>query len=175
MADKKEFLPTEVYNEATGKWEKQKVQGVSEEIIDFMNHSRWTEEAQWKRDHYYQETKKEGEMPDEKRFAFDVKRLPKNVSLESIMDAGGEGNLPYEPDFSENLVKSMEEVEKLQFLMLALKDLTGEEQDLYQHLFVENISEREYERRFGVPRKTIAYRKQKMLDRLRDVINKNMK
>ena len=175
MANKKEFITTEVFNEATGRWEKQKVYGVSDEIIDFMNRSKWKEEAQWKRDHYYQETKIEKELPDEKRYAFDNNHLPKNVSLDSIMDAGGEGNLPYEPDFSDDVVDLMERNQRLQFLLMALSELTGEDMTIVKHFYIEGRTGRDYEATYGVPRRTIEGRRDKLLARLKIFIQDRMR
>lgn len=173
MKHEKYYLNVQTVNEV-GKEVKQQVE-VSEKIFREYKTSIWKEEAQWKRDHNHQDTKEEKEIPVEKRYSFDYNPMPKNVSLDSVMDAGGEGNLPYEPDFADEIIKTIEDAEILQILSVALEDLTVEEKDLYQHLFIENISEREYERLYGVPRKTVSYRKQKMLERLKNVINNHLK
>ena len=60
-------------------------------------------------------------------------------------------------------------------LLEALKTLTDEEQQIYQHFYIENRSERDYEKTYGTPRKTIAGRRNKLLERLHKFIDKGMK
>ena len=147
----------------------------SEELSEYYMRERWKEDDQWKRDHYHQETAAEKRMTQEERYSFDYNPMPKFVSVDSIMDSHGDGNLPYEPDFSEEIVELADQAQKMELLLEALKDLTEEEQQIYQHFFVEERSGRDYEKTYGVPRKTIEGHKNKMLKRLHQLIEKGMK
>ena len=147
----------------------------SEAISEYYMHERWKEDDQWKRDHYHQETAAEKRMTPEQRFSFDYNPMPKCVSVDSIMDSHGDGNLPYQPDFTEELIELEDKAQKMALLLEALKTLTDEEQRIYQHFYVENRSERDYEKTYGTPRKTIAGRRNKLLERLHKFIDKGMK
>lgn len=147
----------------------------SEAVSEYYMHERWKEDDQWKRDHYHQETAAEKRMTPEQRYSFDYNPMPKCVSVDSIIDSHGDGNLPYEPDFTEDLIELEDKAQKMTLLLEALKDLTDEEQQIYQHFYVENRSERDYEKTYGTPRKTIAGRRNKLLERLHKFINKGMK
>ena len=80
-----------------------------------------------------------------------------------------------EPDFTEDLIELEDKAQKMALLLEALKNLTDEEQQIYQHFYVENRSERDYENAYGTPRKTIAGRRNKLLERLFKIIEKGMK
>ena len=58
----------------------------------------------------------------------------------------------------------------LDMLMSALDKLTAEERSLIDALYYADKSEREFARDIGVPRKTLAYRKNKILDKLKKII-----
>lgn len=141
---------------------------VSEEIFREYKHSVWNEEQQYKRERKarYNKDKQGKEIGDA---YFQV------VSVDSIIDGGGEHHLGVKPDFTEQVAEVYEEIEMLQILSEAITDFSEEELDLYSRLFVEGISEREYEKQFGVPRKTVSYRKQKMLGRLKNLLKNRMK
>lgn len=147
----------------------------SEEISEYYMHERWKEDDQWKRDHYHQETAAEKRMIPEQRYSFDYNPMPKCVSVDSIIESHGDGNLPFEPDFTEDLIELEDKAQKMALLLEALKNLTDEEQQIYQHFYVEQRSERDYENTYGTPRKTIAGRRKKLLERLRRFIDKGMK
>ena len=144
------------------------------EIADFYTCHCWNENAQWKRDHYHQDTKKEKEMSPEERYAFDYASFPKNVSLDNVVDSHGEGNLPYVEDFSDEVIDLMIKEQRLAILKEALKSLTDEERQIYKHYYVNGGSGYGYEDVYGTDRKTIDYRKKKFLKRLEKYINKKM-
>jgi len=60
----------------------------------------------------------------------------------------------------------------LDALLAALAELTDDERVLIDALYFHDKSEREISRETGVPRKTLAYRKAKLLDKLRGLIEK---
>jgi DNA-directed RNA polymerase specialized sigma subunit len=135
---------------------------VSEEIFRAYKHSVWNEEAQYKRERSVIRDK------DDRKSELDKKEYLRVSSIESIAAGGGEHHLGETPDFSEELVEALEEKELLELLGQALEILEEPERELVTRLFYENISEREYERKYGTPRKTLAYRRDKVLGKLRD-------
>ena len=60
----------------------------------------------------------------------------------------------------------------LDMLFAALAELTDDERGLIDALFFDEKSERELSKETGTPRKTIAYRKNKVLEKLRQLIEK---
>lgn len=83
-------------------------------------HERWKEDDQWKRDHYHQETAAEMRMTPEQRYSFDYNPMPKCVSVDSIIDSHGDGNLPNEPDFTEDLIELEDKAQKMALLLETL-------------------------------------------------------
>lgn len=146
---------------------------VSEEIFREYKHSVWNEEAQYKRERsVIRDT-------DSSKSDLDKKEYIKVASVESIVAGGGEHHINkihgsyITPDFSEEIVNAIEEKELLQILGQALEILDHSEKEMIGRLFYEDISEREYERRYRTARKTVAYRKEKILKKLKSfIINK---
>lgn len=138
---------------------------VSEKIFREYKHSQWNENAQIKREH--------GMLRDidDNKSEIDKREFIKVVSLDSIVDGGGDYHIGVNPDFSEELVNAYEEKEMLELLGQALETLENEEKELIDRLFYKDISEREYERKYGTPRKTVAYRKNKTLAKLKKYID----
>ena len=136
---------------------------VSEEIFRAYKHMEWNENAQYKRERMprYQRNEQGEEVGDS---------YSKVVSVDSMIAGGGEHHLGVVPAFSDEIVKAYEEAEMLQILSKAIEEFEGEYLDLYTRLFVEGISEREYEKLYGMPRKTVAYKKKKMLAYLKELI-----
>lgn len=60
----------------------------------------------------------------------------------------------------------------LEMLLAALAELTDDERSLIDALFYQEKSEREVAKETGVPRKILAYRKTKILEKLRGIIEK---
>lgn len=71
--------------------------------------------------------------------------------------------------FSASMEELTEKKELLGILQEALNDLLPEEQELVQKVFGENTSICEYARIKGENRRTLAFRKDKILEKLRDV------
>ena len=138
---------------------------VSEEIFKVYKHSVWNEEAQIKRERSVIRDKNDNKSDLDK-----VEHI-KVASFEAIVAGGGEHHLGETPDFTEELVNALEEKDLLKFLGQALQILDETEREMVNHLYYENISGREYEKRYGAPRKTVAYRKDKILSKLKSFIN----
>lgn len=138
---------------------------VSEEIFRVYKHSVWNEEAQYKRERSV--------IRDKNSTKSDLDKVEhiKVASIESIVAGGGEHHIGVTLDFAEELVDALEKTEMLELLGQALKILDESEREMVKHLYYENISEREYERRYGVKRKTVAYRRNKLLKKIKDFIN----
>jgi len=58
----------------------------------------------------------------------------------------------------------------LALLLEALESLESGEQELVKNVVMGEMSQREYEQKTGIPRKTLAYRQEKILDKLRSMI-----
>lgn len=131
---------------------------VTEEVFRAYKHSIWNENSQYRREHKpYMEFK---DCP-----------ISRVVSLSAIFDNGGDHRLGNVPDFSDALINSLELEDLLLKLNEEILSFSPDEFDLYHHLFILNLSEREYARISGIPRKTISYRKQKLLLKLRNKLN----
>ena len=55
----------------------------------------------------------------------------------------------------------------LELLECALEELSTEEYELIDNIFLKGLGEREYSRVSGIPRKTLAYRKEKILKKIK--------
>ena len=88
-------------------------------------------------------------------------------SLEAFMDAGYD--IPADQTLVEELVADKLLLDEL---LLALAELTDDERGLIDALYFNEKSEREISKETGVPRKTIAYRRQKVLAKLRALLEK---
>lgn len=95
-------------------------------------------------------------------------RSDTELSLEAFEDDGF--NIPSGEALVDEIV---EDKLLLDVLLKALSELTDDERSLIDELFYKGKSERELSKETGVPRKTLAYRKAKLLDKLRGLIEKN--
>lgn len=89
--------------------------------------------------------------------------LEDNVPLDEL---GAE----QEPSAENSLLDQVDAIEKAQQktrLITILSDLDNEEKQLIQALFFNGISAREYARQMGVQLRTVQYRRDKLLDKLR--------
>jgi RNA polymerase sigma factor (sigma-70 family) len=94
-------------------------------------------------------------------------RAEKELSLEAFADAGFE--IPSGQALVDEIV---EDKLLLDMLFRALSELTEDERVLIDELFYNGKSERELSKETCVPRKTLAYRKTKVLEKLRRLIEK---
>ncbi|CCO06877.1 sigma-70 family RNA polymerase sigma factor [Desulforamulus hydrothermalis] len=94
-------------------------------------------------------------------------RKEKELSLEAFSEAG------FEFPSGEALVDEIvEDKLLLDMLFKALSELTDDERFLVNELFYNGKSERELSKETCVPRKTLAYRRTKVLEKLRRLIEK---
>jgi len=94
-------------------------------------------------------------------------REEKELSLEAFADAGFE--IPSGQALVDEIV---EDKLLLDMLSKALSELTEDERVLIDELFYNGKSERELSKETCVPRKTLAYRRTKVLEKLRRLIEK---
>ncbi len=139
---------------------------VSKEIYDEYMHPLWREEAAYKREH---SVKRDTNINISE---LDKREYLKVSSLDAIVSGGGEHHIGCYEDFAEELANVCEKKELLQILGQAIKSLEDGEQELIKELFFVGISEREYERRYNVPRRTVSYRKNKIMNKLKKYIGK---
>lgn len=72
----------------------------------------------------------------------------------------------HNPDVSE-IVETRMMVDRLREVM---KELSAEETELIQALYVDNVSEREYSREKGISHTAVQKRRQRIIDKLRDLM-----
>ncbi len=90
------------------------------------------------------------------------------LSFDALIEDG------YEPAPVDPLVEEIvEDRLLLETLRAALNELSEEEYAIINALFYQEKSEREVAKDTGVPQKTIAYRKEKALEKLRDFFEKS--
>jgi DNA-directed RNA polymerase specialized sigma subunit len=66
-----------------------------------------------------------------------------------------------------NVQSIVEDKISLELLTCALEELSTEEYELINNIYIKEQGEREYSRISGIPRKTLAYRKENILKRLK--------
>lgn len=115
---------------------------VTKEVHDAYYRPAWREE-------YYRKKEKE--------------RL---LSYEGLGDAdySVEGHMREESETIESII---EDKLLLELLVSALEELTEDEYDLINNVYLKEFGEREYSRTSGIPRKTLSYRREKILKKLK--------
>jgi len=119
---------------------------VSEEVYRAYKRPQWREE-------YHEEKEKERHIPYDKLIESDYQLKEHRFTLSAS---------------AEELARDVITLEKLQY---ALKELTADERELVEELYFKQNSEREYEKSTGIPRKTVAYRREKILAKLRKLMD----
>lgn len=95
-------------------------------------------------------------------------RANKEISTESLAKQG------YElPSYDELIDKIVEDKLMLDMLMTALAELSEDERFLIEQLYFEEKSERAVSEETGIPRKTLSYRKNKLLSKIRKKIERS--
>ncbi|MDR3586955.1 MAG: sigma-70 family RNA polymerase sigma factor [Desulfosporosinus sp.] len=119
---------------------------VSEGVYRAYKRPQWREE-------YHAEKEKERHIPYDKLIESDYQLKEHRFTLSAS---------------AEELARDVIAFEKLHY---ALKELTADERELVEELYFKQNSEREYEKSTGVPRKTVAYRREKILAKLRKLMD----
>ena len=167
MGEKKSYIKIEKFNNETGKLETIKAEWNNEEGVEEYLHSTWNENKCRQRDYGKQESKKDRELPPEERYAYDHDRMPRCVSMENIIDGGGEGHLPYTGDFADDYAEIKDETDKLSILDKALETLTDEEKNIFHHYYENHGSDRGFEQLYGTKKTTAGRHHRELLERLR--------
>jgi RNA polymerase sigma factor (sigma-70 family) len=114
----------------------------------------------------------EQDLKTEKIIIDPIKRVTKVIpsredSLERLIDENKQ-ELADEQDSIEKIVE-----QKILFeqISICLEYLKPEEKELIDLLFFSEVSERKLAELTGIPRKTISYRKEKILAKLRNIMN----
>ena len=169
MGEKKSYIKIEKFNNETGKLETIKAEWNNEEGVEEYLHSTWNENKCRQRDYGKQESKKDRELPPEERYAYDHDRMPRCVSMESVIDGGGEGNLPHTGDFADDYAEIQDGKNKLSILAKALENLTDEEKTMFHHYYENEGSDRGYEQLYGAKKTTAGRHHRELLERLREI------
>lgn len=135
----------------------------SPEVAAFINRSDWNED--------YQERKRRSPVTRDSRTNFDPLASSRECSLDQLLANGGMPLVGCTDSFEDEYLQRMTDRNRLGILCKILPTLTDEEQLLLSSV-TDCISSREFEKRYGIPRKTFAYRRDKLLERLRmEIIN----
>lgn len=100
---------------------------------------------------------------------FDPKANPRECSWEEMITLGGEGHLGCEESLEDIVLTKVFTETRMNILHSILPTLSSDELHIIE-AEVEGISSREYEKKFGIPRKTYLYRRKKLFSRLRSMI-----
>lgn len=111
-------------------------------------------------------TYKRAEWREEKQ---DIVRKDRECSLDFMSEHNFDGQAVTEQKLIDEIVADKL---LLDHLYVALSELTDDERFLIDELYYKEKSERELSKETGTPRKTIAYRKMKVLNKLHKLIEK---
>lgn len=108
-------------------------------------------------------------MGRRERYLEEVSRS-RNLSYEGLMDSGAsiEAELADKQKLVEDIITDKIMLERLSVVLDALDE---DEMLIINELFLKGRSENEYAKSTGIPRKTLSYRKGKVLEKLRKLMN----
>lgn len=139
---------------------------VPEEIWREYMRSVWREEAAIKRDRMPVMSKSSTKDSDE------WVSFPKVVSYDSVLDAHGEVLLPRHRSAEDEAVSVDVRTSLYTNLHEALQALTPDELFLIERLYLDGLSIREFSSKYGQPRTTVQYRRNKAVKKLRALMEK---
>ena len=139
---------------------------VTPEVAAVINRSDWNEA--------YQEKKRRAPVKrkdaDGGTMDFDPLASSRECSLEAMMEAGaGESPASRTEGFEDEVVDRMETDARTRILCSLIPGLTKEEKQML-FTIMDDISSREYEKKYGVPRRTMLERRRRLLEDLRSRI-----
>lgn len=143
---------------------------VGEEIATLLN------QDDWKNNYYYYKIYSPVIRCDlsGKPMEFDPLASSRENSLEKMCESGVEHIVGYTDGIEDGCIDRVFMNERLHILAGIIPSLSAEEQRMLEAV-ADGMSEREYEKLYGVARKTYSYRKDKMLARLRKMIESEEK
>ncbi len=108
-------------------------------------------------------------MGRRERYLEEVSRS-RNLSYEGLVESGAqvEGELEEKQRLVEDIITDKIMLERLAIVIDALEE---DEMLIINELFMKGRSENEYAKSAGIPRKTLSYRKEKVLLKLRRLMN----
>ena len=133
-----------------------KLYDVTPEVAAFINRSDWSEA--------YQERKRRAPVKrknaDGKAMDFDPLASPRESSLQVLLEAGGQEG------FEDEVVDRLTAGTRTQILLSIIPGLADEEKRILTTI-TDDISSRQYEKKYGVPRRTLLERRRRLLEDLR--------
>lgn len=137
----------------------------SPEVASLCNQSDWVIA--------YQERKRR--TPVTSKSGFDDLASSRECSLEEMLSHGITPSASRTDGFEDDVLQRMTNQTRLEILCKKLLPKLTEEEKLLLSSVTNNISSREFERMYGIPRKTFLYRLKKLLEKLRNEIEKEEK
>ena len=139
-----------------------KLYDVTPEVAAFINRSDWSEA--------YQERKRRAPVKrknaDGKAMDFDPLASPRESSLQVLLEAGGQPRAAVTEGFEDEVVDRLTAGTRTQILLSIIPGLADEEKRILTTI-TDDISSRQYEKKYGVPRRTLLERRRRLLEDLR--------
>ena len=138
---------------------------VSPEVAKAVNNADWNEA--------YQERKKNKPVKSRSRNAgsgdddFDPRASSRECSLDALIESGAEHYLHAETEsLEDSVLDKLTTARRIEILRCILPDLSKEEKRMLLTI-TDNISSRQYEKLYGIPRRTMDERRSKLLGGLK--------
>ena len=137
---------------------------VTSEVASFINRANWKEE--------YQERKRKkavkGKNADGETRDFDPLASSREYSLDVMMDSGVERFFADtgKESLEDTVVDRLTEDVRMEILLDIIPGLSGEEKRMLSSI-TDGISSRQYEKMYGIPRRTMEVRRGRLLEDLR--------
>lgn len=137
----------------------------SPEVAACVNQGDWVEN--------YQECKKRAPVKrktvDGVNVEFDPLASSREYSLDLLITSGGEHYLGSVESFEDAVLDRLEKEEQMEIMDSIVSNLSEEEQKTYKGMKQE-MSSREFEKKYGVPARTYSYRRAKLQEKFRKMI-----
>ncbi len=104
-----------------------------------------------------------------KTMEFDDQASSRECSLDVVIEAGGEHHLGSFENIEDAVLDHLEKDERITILIELLPSLDAEEQRMLQAI-ADGMSSRAYEREYHVNHKTMLYRREKLIRKLRNMV-----
>ena len=160
MAEKFAFYKKNMIQGADGNWYE-----VPVEVAAEYNRSVWKEEAKRRS----ARRPIVGKNPDGSTKAFDENAYSRETSLEQLLESSGDRYIAQTTGFEDEVIDRIVMSNRISIINELLPTLSREEQNMLFAVSV-NMSSRSYEKEYGIPRKTFLYRKDKLLLKMRTLI-----
>lgn len=137
----------------------------SPQVASYSNQRDWVER--------YQERKRRAPVKRKDingdAVEFDPLASSRECSLDMLISSGGEHHLGSAESFEDAVLDRLEKEEQMEIIDSIVSKLSEDEQITYKGMRQE-MSSREYEKKYGIPARTYSYRRAKLQEKLRKMI-----